>query len=202
MNQAQKKIQKSHNQMYNLCIIGLGNPSPKYDNSRHNIGKDWVINVSKKFFKEFKEKSKLEALIGESHDNKVLWVVPTNYMNDSGKTISKVLRSTNIEIQNCIVVHDDLDLSLGSIRLKEGGGHGGHNGLKDIIEKTGKNNFNRIRIGISHPGIKEEVTNWVLNKFSPEEKIVINNAYNAFEQVFELLIEKKYQDVQKFLHTK
>ncbi len=179
--------------MYNLCIIGLGNPSPKYDNSRHNIGKDWVINVSKKFFKEFKEKSKLEALIGESHDNKVLWVVPTNYMNDSGKTISKVLRSTNIEIQNCIVVHDDLDLSLGSIRLKEGGGHGGHNGLKDIIEKTGKNNFNRIRIGISHPGIKEEVTNWVLNKFSPEEKIIINNAYNAFEQVFELLIEKKYQ---------
>ena len=188
--------------MYNLCIIGLGNPSPKYDNSRHNIGKDWVINVSKKFFKEFKEKSKLEALIGESHDNKVLWVVPTNYMNDSGKTISKVLRSTNIEIQNCIVVHDDLDLSLGSIRLKEGGGHGGHNGLKDIIEKTGKNNFNRIRIGISHPGIKEEVTNWVLNKFSPEEKNTINNAYVAFEQVFELLIEKKYQDVQKILHTK
>ena len=124
--------------MYNLCIIGLGNPSPKYDNSRHNIGKDWIINISKKFFQEFKEKSKLEALIGESHDNKVLWVVPTNYMNDSGKTISKVLRSTNIEIQNCIVVHDDLDLSLGSIRLKEGGGHGGHNGLKDIIEKTGK----------------------------------------------------------------
>ncbi len=109
--------------MYNLCIIGLGNPSPKYDNTRHNIGKDWVINLSKKFFKEFKEKSKLEALIAESHDNKILWVVPTNYMNNSGKTISKVLRSTNIEIQKCIVFHDDLDLNLGSIRLKEGGGH-------------------------------------------------------------------------------
>ena len=81
--------------MYNLCIIGLGNPSPKYDNSRHNIGKDWVLNVSRKFFIEFNEKSKLEALIAESHDNKILWVVPTNYMNDSGKTISKVLRSTN-----------------------------------------------------------------------------------------------------------
>ena len=119
--------------MYNLCIIGLGNPSPKYDNSRHNIGKDWVLNVSRKFFIEFNEKSKLEALMAESHDNKILWVVPTNYMNDSGKTISKVLRSINIEIQDCIVVHDDLDLDLGSIRLKEGGGHGGHNGLKDII---------------------------------------------------------------------
>ena len=154
------------------------------------------------FFKEFKEKSKLEALIGESHDNKILWVVPTNYMNDSGKTISKVLRSTNIEIQNCIVAHDDLDLGLGSIRLKEGGGHGGHNGLKDIIEKTGKNNFNRIRIGISHPGIKEEVTNWVLNKFSPNEKKSIDNAYSRFVDVFELIINNQLQKVQKILHTK
>ena len=188
--------------MYNLCVIGLGNPGPKYHNSRHNIGKDFMFDISKKFFKEFDEKSKLEALVGESHDNKVLWAIPTNYMNDSGKTISKILKSTNLKIHDCIVIHDDLDLDLGSVRLKEGGGHGGHKGLKDIIEKTGKTDFYRIRIGISHPGIKEEVTNWVLNKFSPEEKILINRAYSAFDEVFELLIEKKYQEVQKILHTK
>lgn len=188
--------------MYNLCIVGLGNPGPKYTNSHHNIGKDFIFDVSKKFFEEFYEKSKLEALVGESHDNKVLWVIPTNYMNDSGNTISKILKSTNLKIQDFIVIHDDLDLDLGSIRLKEGGGHGGHKGLKDIIERTGKTNFYRIRIGISHPGIKEEVTNWVLNKFSPKEKILINVAYDAFEDVFDLLIEKKYQDVQKILHTK
>ena len=202
MIQAQKKTQKSHNQMYNLCVIGLGNPGPKYHNSRHNIGKDFMFDISKKFFKKFDEKSKLEALVGKSHDNKVLWAIPTNYMNDSGKTISKILKSTNLKIHDCIVIHDDLDLDLGSVRLKEGGGHGGHKGLKDIIEKTGKTDFYRIRIGISHPGIKEEVTNWVLNKFSPEEKILINRAYSAFDEVFELLIEKKYQDVQKILHTK
>ena len=188
--------------MYNLCVIGLGNPGPKYNNSRHNIGKDFMFDISKKFFKEFNEKSKLEALVGESHDNKVLWAIPTNYMNDSGKTISKILKSTNLKIHDCIIIHDDLDVDLGSVRLKKGGGHGGHNGLKDIIEKTGKTDFYRIRIGISHPGIKEEVTNWVLNKFSPEEKILINEAYSAFDEVFELLIEKKYQDVQKILHTK
>ena len=188
--------------MYNLCIIGLGNPSPKYNNSRHNIGKDWILDISKKFFDEFNTKLKFEALIGESHNNKVLWVIPTNYMNDSGKTITKILKSTNLNIQDCIVMHDDLDLDLGSIRLKEGGGHGGHKGLKDIIERTGKNDFYRIRIGIAHPGIKAEVTNWVLNKFSPEEKILINDAYSSLEQVFELLIERKYQDVQKILHTK
>ena len=202
MIQAQKKTQKSHNQMYNLCVIGLGNPGPKYHNSRHNIGKDFMFDISKKFFKKFDEKSKLEALVGKSHDNKVLWAIPTNYMNDSGKTISKILKSTNLKIHDCIVIHDDLDLDLGSVRLKEGGGHGGHKGLKDIIEKTGKTDFYRIRIGISHPGVKEEVTNWVLNKFSPEEKILIKRAYSVFDEVFELLIEKKYQDVQKILHTK
>mgnify|MGYP005695462765 FL=1 len=177
--------------MYNLCVIGLGNPGPKYHNSRHNIGKDFMFDISKKFFKKFDEKSKLEALVGESHDSKVLWAIPTNYMNDSGKTISKILKSTNLKIHDCIIIHDDLDVDLGSVRLKKGGGHGGHNGLKDIIEKTGKTDFYRIRIGISHPGIKEEVTNWVLNKFSPEEKILINRAYSAFDEVFELLIEKK-----------
>tara|TARA_B100000886_G_scaffold186684_1_gene128137 strand:+ start:188 stop:754 length:567 start_codon:yes stop_codon:yes gene_type:complete len=188
--------------MYRLCIIGLGNPGSKYNNSRHNIGKDWMLDISKKFFAKFNQKLKFEAFVAESHDNKVLWIIPTNYMNDSGKTVSKILKSTNLNIKDLLVMHDDLDLDLGSVKIKEGGGHGGHKGLKDIIERTGKNNFYRIRIGISHPGIKEEVTNWVLNKFSPEEKILINHAYSSFEEVFNLLIEKKYQDIQKILHTK
>ena len=101
-----------------------------------------------------------------------------------------------------LIIHDDLDLEVGELRIKQGGGHGGHNGLRDIIKKTGKSDFVRLRGGIGHPGAKDEVTNWVLNKFSPSEKKYIDNAYCKFENVFEMIINNKLQEVQKILHTK
>ncbi|MFL2720837.1 MAG: aminoacyl-tRNA hydrolase, partial [Gammaproteobacteria bacterium] len=137
--------------MYRLCIIGLGNPGTKYNDTRHNIGKDWLIKISSIFFKKFNTKVKLQAEIAESHDGKILWSIPKNYMNESGATISKILKSTNLELSRIMVIHDDLDLNIGEVRLKIGGGHGGHNGLRDIIKATGHDNFMRIRIGIGHP---------------------------------------------------
>ena len=107
-------------------------------------------------------------------------------MNESGRTISKLLKSTSLKSNKIIIFHDDLDLKIGDIRIKEGGGHGGHNGLRDILNKTGKNNYIRIRIGIGHPGLKEDVTNWVLTKFSPNEKKSIAQAYKKFDEVFDL----------------
>ena len=100
-----------------------------------------------------------------------------------------------------IVIHDDLDLNLGDIRIKKGGGHGGHNGLRDIINKIGKDNFIRIRIGIGHPGKKEDVTNWVLNKFSPDEKITLDRVYLQFAEIFELICNDQIDKAQKILHT-
>ena len=100
-----------------------------------------------------------------------------------------------------IVIHDDLDLNLGDIRIKKGGGHGGHNGLRDIINKIGKDNFIRIRIGIGHPGNKEDVTNWVLNKFSPNEKITLDRVYLQFAEIFELICNGQIDKAQKILHT-
>jgi len=188
--------------VYKLCIIGLGNPGAKYNNTRHNIGKDWLKNLSTQFFDKFNEKTKLEAKIGESHSSEVLWLIPTNYMNESGRTISKLLKSTSLKSNKIIIFHDDLDLKIGDIRIKEGGGHGGHNGLRDILNKTGKNNYIRIRIGIGHPGLKEDVTNWVLTKFSPNEKKSIAQAYKKFDEAFDMICNNQIDQAQKILHTK
>tara|TARA_B100000131_G_scaffold236668_1_gene228716 strand:+ start:212 stop:778 length:567 start_codon:yes stop_codon:yes gene_type:complete len=188
--------------VYKLCIVGLGNPGSKYNGTRHNVGKDWLINISQQYCKKFQNKPKYEAEFGESHNAEILWVTPSNFVNESGRTISKILRSHNLKTNMFLIIHDDLDLEPGELRIKENGGHGGHNGLRDIIKKTGKSDFIRLRIGIGHPGIKNEVTNWVLNKFSPNEKKCIDNAYSKFEDVFELIINNQLDKVQKILHTK
>ena len=94
-----------------------------------------------------------------------------------------------------------MDLPIGSLKLKIGGGHGGHNGLRSIISHSGKS-FIRLRVGIGHPGSKDQVTNWVLNKFAPKEKRSIDNAYSKFEIVLEMIIDNQIQEVQKILHTK
>ena len=96
--------------MYKLCVIGLGNPGSKYDHTRHNIGKDWLIDLSNKFSLEFKLKSKFEAEVAESHDGSILWIIPSNYVNDSGNTVSKILKSTNLTNENLFVLHDELDV--------------------------------------------------------------------------------------------
>ena len=188
--------------MYKICIIGLGNPGSKYDQTRHNIGKDWLQALSKKFSIEFKYKSKFEADFAVSHQGDALWIIPSNYVNDSGNTVSKILRSTNLNSELLIVLHDDLDLKIGDLRLKVDGGHGGHNGLKDIIFKIGRTKFKRLRIGIGHPGSKDEVTNYVLTKFLPSEKKVINSSYKKLDDVFELILNNEFEAVQKVLHTK
>ena len=188
--------------MYKICIIGLGNPGSKYDQTRHNIGKDWVSSLSKRFSIEFKYKSKFEADFAESHQGDALWIIPSNYVNDSGNTVSKILRSTNLNSELLIVLHDDLDLKIGDLRLKVDGGHGGHNGLKDIINKIGSAKFLRLRIGIGHPGTKDEVTSWVLNKFTPSEKKYLVQSYSKFTDAFELITWKKIKEAQKLLHTK
>ena len=99
-------------------------------------------------------------------------------------------------------MHDELDLDIGSLRIKDSGGHGGHNGLRDITNKIGSANFLRLRIGIGHPGSKDEVTNWVLNKFTPNEKKHLDQSYSKFIDIFELITANNIKEAQKLLHTK
>ena len=188
--------------MYKLCIVGLGNPGKKYDSTRHNIGKDWLVRLSKSYNIDFISKLKFEAEIGESHGGSILWIIPTNYVNNSGRTLSKIIKSTNLKPENCLIMHDELDLDIGSLRIKDSGGHGGHNGLRDITNKIGSAKFLRLRIGIGHPGSKDEVTNWVLNKFTPNEIKHLDQSYSKFIDIFELITANNIKEAQKLLHTK
>ena len=188
--------------MHKLCFIGLGNPGSKYDNTRHNIGKDWLIKLSESYCDNFSKKSKLEAEITQSRSDEILWIIPDNYVNNSGKTISKVIKNTNLPKNKMIILHDDLDLNPGEVRLKEGGGHGGHNGLRDIFEKTGSKDYMRIRIGVGHPGDKDLVSDWVLNKFHATDKEYLNKAYELFASNFDLICDQEFSQAQKALHTR
>jgi PTH1 family peptidyl-tRNA hydrolase len=184
----------------NICIIGLGNPGNKYNGTRHNIGKDWVKNVATDADLDLQVKKKIESTVGLSGNEKILWGYPNQYVNESGISINKILKTSNFDLEQIIIIHDDLDLPLGTLKLKIGGGHGGHNGLKSIISYAGKS-FIRLRVGIGHPGSKVDVTNWVLGKFKTAEKDLIIKSYCEFNHVIELLSNNDIHTAQLKLHT-
>jgi len=184
----------------NICIIGLGNPGIKYDGTRHNVGKDWVKAVTKDLDLRLKSKKKIESTIAISTDEKILWGYPDNYVNESGHSVNKIIKSNNLNLEQMIIIHDDLDLPVGSLKLKIGGGHGGHNGLRSIISCAGKS-FIRLRVGIGHPGSKVDVTNWVLGKFKPAERKPILESFYKFNNIIELLSNNEIQNAQLQLHT-
>ena len=186
--------------MPNICIIGLGNPGTQYNGTRHNIGKDWVKTIATHSNLELQSKKKIEASIAESPDNKILWGYPDKYVNESGYSINKIIKHRKFNLEQVIIIHDDLDLPLGSLKLKIGGGHGGHNGLRSIISHSGKS-FIRLRVGIGHPGNKVNVTNWVLGKFKTAEKDLIKESFYRFNHVIGLLSNNDINSAQLKLHT-
>ena len=186
--------------MPKICILGLGNPGQKYNGTRHNIGKDWVIQYCLENQIGLTIKNKLDASIAMSVDNKVLWGFPNLYVNESGQSVKKIIRNNSLELPNTIVIHDDLDLPAGTLRLKVEGGHGGHNGLRSIISLVG-NNFIRLRVGIGHPGDKADVTNWVLGKFKPNEKALLDDSYIEFLNIIDFLADLQIEKAQLRLHT-
>ena len=186
--------------MPNICIIGLGNPGTKYNGTRHNIGKDWVKSIAADSHLELKSKKKIGSSVAISPDKKILWGYPDQYVNESGYSINKILNNNNFKLDQIIIIHDDLDLPIGSLKLKIGGGHGGHNGLRSIISHAGKS-FIRLRVGIGHPGNKVDVTNWVLGKFKVTEKDLIKESFFKFNNIIELLGDNDFQNAQLRLHS-
>lgn len=186
--------------MPNICIIGLGNPGDQYNGTRHNIGKDWIKTIAADCNLELRSKKKIQATVAMSSDEKILWGYPDQYVNESGHSINKIVKTTSFGLDRIIIIHDDLDLPIGSLKLKIGGGHGGHNGLRSIISHSGKS-FIRLRVGIGHPGNKVDVTNWVLGKFKPAEKDPILDSFYRFNNIIELLSNNDIQSAQLKLHT-
>ena len=190
-NQKKKKKLQNNYPVQKVFILGIGNPEEKYNNTRHNIGKNWVEKIAKDHALSFVKKSKLKCSICEIKPN-VYLVVPDVYVNETGKVASLLKRYLNAEPEQILVLHDDIDTQIGEAKFKSGGGDGGHNGLKDLSNTIGKD-FKRLKIGVSHPGRKNEVTNWVLGKFKPEEAHALEDLYKKIivhkDKMFSLEIE-------------
>ena len=155
-------------------IIGLGNPGEKYNNTRHNVGFELIDKLAQSMSVRLGP-GKGPFHVGKGHHagHSLYLVKPTTYMNNSGDAVQKVINWYKEDIDYCLICYDDLDLDVGSIRLRPGGSAGGHNGIKDIINKLGTNAFPRLRIGIGNNFPRGQQTNHVLSPFTPEEKKVI-----------------------------
>lgn len=153
-------------------IVGLGNPGNKYANTRHNAGAEFVEQLAARHSVTLKPESKFSGLYGKSaiDGQAIHLLIPTTFMNLSGQSVSSLANFYKIPVENILVAHDELDLPPGVARFKQGGGHGGHNGLRDIISKMGNNkNFYRLRLGIGHPGHASAVSGFVLTKAPSSE---------------------------------
>jgi peptidyl-tRNA hydrolase, PTH1 family len=172
-------------------IVGLGNPGRTYERTRHNAGfmaADELAGI----LRVDSMQEKHHALIGKVRidSEESLLVKPQTFMNDSGRAVAAILRDTYRTVSDLIVVHDDLDLPLGSVRVKIGGGHGGHNGLRSIIECLGSSDFIRVRIGINRPALNMDAADYVLSPFLAEERPVASEAIaKAAETVRRIVVE-------------
>lgn len=163
-------------------IVGLANPGAEYEKTRHNAGA-WLIEaLSRKQSSSLKIDSKFYGLVGKTQfaSGEVKILIPTTFMNLSGKAVQAMAKFYQIKPDEILVAHDELDLNPGHAKFKLGGGHGGHNGLKDIITHLGNDrNFHRLRIGIGHPGDRNKVVSFVLNAPPKSEQILIDDAIDS-----------------------
>ena len=179
-------------------VCGLGNPGKKYENTRHNIGFYIIDEIIKKYnFKLQKKDLSKELYKGSIENYKCMVCKPLNFMNLSGQVISEIVSFYKIPKSKILIIHDDLDLQLGKVKIKTGGGNAGHNGLLSIDNAIGKN-YKRLRIGIGHPGLKELVSSYVLKKFNKKEKSVLNNLIDFFTENFQLIFDKESLLLTKF----
>jgi len=185
-------------------IVGLGNPGKEYVSTRHNAGFWWLDTLSCQLNIQFNADSKFHGLIarGALHGHEIHLLKPQTFMNVSGRSVGALAKFFKIEPAQILVVHDELDLSPGIAKFKLGGGHGGHNGLKDIIVHLGTKEFWRLRLGIGHPGERSEVSNYVLNTPRKEEQGLIDTAMQQAQDVAPLIIEGKLEAAMLKLHSK
>ena len=185
-------------------IVGLGNHGQNYERTRHNVGADLVLELAKSLHAEFKHESKFfghtarVSIAGRD----VRLLIPSTFMNLSGKSIAAMARFYQIAPENILVVHDELDMEPGIARFKKGGGHGGHNGLRDTIKSLGNNqSFARLRIGIGHPGQANLVSDYVLKKASPSDQQLIANSIDDALRHLSTAVEGQWEKAMTALHS-
>ena len=159
-------------------FVGLGNPGPEYEATRHNAGFWWIDALARSLHVTLvPDRSYFGLVARTSVQGQSVWLLePQTYMNLSGKSVAALARFFKIQPDEILVAHDELDFAPGQVKLKRGGSHGGHNGLRDIHAQLGTPDYWRLRIGIGHPGVKAEVANWVLKKPSPDQRTLIEDS--------------------------
>ena len=185
-------------------LVGLGNPGPEYEHTRHNAGFWWVDAAARRLGARLTAERAFFGLAGRAtRPEGPVWLLePQTYMNLSGKAVAALARFYKIAPQELLVVHDELDLPPGQMRLKLGGGHAGHNGLRDIHAQLGSPDYWRLRLGIGHPGVKAEVANYVLRKPPAAEREAIEQSIDASLAQLDLLIAGRMEQAMMKLHPK
>jgi len=185
------------------CVVGLGNPGPKYAETRHNAG-FWFVDALARDYgamlrsesKFFGEVARLRSAVGEC------WLLkPMTYMNHSGRSVAALCNFYRIDPSQLLVVYDELDLAPGVMRLKTGGGHGGHNGMRDITSALGSRDFHRLRVGIGHPGHKEAVVAYVLSRPGKADQTAIDQGLAEALRQWDAVQAGELHKAMNALHT-
>ena len=185
-------------------IVGLGNPGSEYTETRHNAGFWFIEELAAANGAQFRSEKKFHGEVAKINiAGRDIWLLkPQTFMNRSGQAIKSLASFYRIEAENILVAHDELDLEVGVIKLKMGGGHGGHNGLRDTIAHLGTKEFHRLRIGIGHPGSKNQVVDYVLHRPSQDERVGIDNSISDAQAAMPLLAEGAMEKAMHQLHSK
>ena len=185
-------------------IVGLGNPGPKYTETRHNAGFWFVEEVARKYGATFRQEKKFHGEVAKVNvQGSDIWLLkPGTFMNRSGLATNSLLSFYRIGAEQLLVAHDEIDLPPGTAKLKTGGGHGGHNGLRDIISQLGTKDFHRLRIGVGHPGSKDQVVDYVLHNASHDDRILIDRDIDDAVSVLPDLADGALEKAMMTLHSK
>lgn len=184
-------------------IVGLANPGPTYAGTRHNAGAWLVEAFCQKNRIQLKNDAKFNARLGQSSisGREVKVIISNTFMNHSGRAVGSIAKYFQIPVEAILVAHDELDIPPGDIRFKTDGGHGGHNGLKDIIHHLKSREFHRLRIGIGHPGHKDDVVDYVLHRPSHEDENKIRDAIEEGLKVLPQIIVGDFEKAMNRLHS-
>lgn len=185
-------------------IVGLGNPGDQYCETRHNAGFWFVEEIARQFQVQFRPETKFLGQVCRVQSASMdFWLLkPTTFMNRSGQSIQALAKFYKILPEAILVVHDELDLEPGVVRLKKGGGHGGHNGLRDTIAALGTKDYYRLRLGIGHPGHRNQVVDYVLKSCSKADRQLIDDAIYDATRYLPEMIAGQFEKAMNDLHRK
>lgn len=176
-------------------LVGLGNPGPKHRDNRHNIGFMAADEIVRRYnLSAPRSRFQSETFEGTIDGEKVLLLKPTTFMNESGRAVGEAARFFKVPPEDILILHDEIDLAAGKVRVKRGGGHAGHNGLRSIVDHLGSRDFVRVRLGVGHPGDKEKVHSHVLSDFSKDDRKWVEPELDALAQALPALFDGRDSD--------